>query len=442
MDSKKEEERKAKFYKRLSMGERSGKLLVPATKEKAKDDMPIRDQKDSTKRMGGAKRLSNMKIGRIKPNKRKEKEKEKDKVDSFYVTTQKVGESAMHASNMDQKLAIFYLHDDESTFWTLRITDETTAWVVCRKIEEKLHLKDNFDCFIRVYERTRDLYSIDRLMEDYEVINAVRQRWVKESKSAIFVVRVIRMSSHPTRIATEGYDPGPKIISFLPDKVISRYLFSAGEPPTKPLRESFPAVVMFVDIAGFTAFTENLLKEGGDMGIEGLTLHLNQLFQKLIGVIKSHHGDVIQFGGDALLVVWHSPLHKLSVLAAAACCCGMDIQATLLDYHTSSGTKLSLYVGIAAGTMENIHVGSPGNWIIVFGGEPVSQLSRIMVSFSLLSFLHRPPVFFLPHLLSHSHLLHPLGILSSWRSGSLCGVFQWRITRDSARSQSQSKAQG
>lgn len=379
MEGKKEEDKKARFYKRLSVGERSGKVLIPSQKEKAKDDMPIREQKDASKRMGGAKRLSNMRIGRIKSNKRKDKDKDKDKIDSFYVTTQKVGENAMHASNMDQKLAIFYLHDDESTFWTLRVTEDTTAWVVCRKIEEKLHLKDNFDCFIRVYERTRDLYSLDRLMEDNEVINTVRQMWVKENKSAVFVVRVIRMSTHPTRIATEGYDPGPKIISFLPEKVISRYLFSAGEPPTKPIREAFPAVVMFVDIAGFTAFTENLLKEGGDMGIEGLTLHLNHLFHILIGVIKAHHGDVIQFGGDALLVVWHSPLHKLSVLAAAACCCGMDIQSTLSDYHTSSGTKLSLYVGIAAGTMENIHVGSPGNWIIVFGGEPVSQLSRIMV---------------------------------------------------------------
>ena len=114
------------------------------------------------------------------------------------------------------------------------------------------------------------------------------------------------------------------------------------------------------------------------IGIEGLTMHLNLFFKKLIGVIKAHHGDIIQFGGDAILVVWHSPMLKLHDLTIAACFCGIDIQSTLAGYQTSSGTKLSLYVAIAAGTMENIHVGNPGNWIIVFGGEPVSQLSHIM----------------------------------------------------------------
>ena len=288
--------------------------------------------------------------------------------------------SVFQMTSMYHHFLAFHLHDDESTFWTFKINEETTAWDICQKIEEKLHLKDNFDCFVQLYERHRELYAVDRLVEDVEEINTIREGWEAQKKTdkAMFVVRVIRVSKHPTRIQLEGYDSGPKIISFLPDKVISRYLFSAGEPPTKPVRDGFPAVVMFVDIAGFTSFTENLLKEGGDQGIEGLTIHLNQFFQKLIGVIKSHHGDVIQFGGDAILVIWHSPLHKLSVLATAACFCGVDIQSTLADYRTSSGKKLSLYVAIAAGTMENIHVGSPGNWIIVFGGEPVSQLSKIM----------------------------------------------------------------
>ena len=328
-----------------------------------------------------AKRLSSIAKGSRFPTKKKMDHKDSGAA-AIYVTPHNVGAENPLAqmTNMYNQLVAFHLHDDESTFWTFKLNEETTAWEVCQKIEEKLHLKDNFDCFVQLFERSKELYAVDRLVADVEIINDIRKGWEEEGKveKSMFVVRVIRMSKHPTRVQLEGYDAGPKIISFLPDKVISRYLFSAGEPPTQPCRDGFSAVVMFVDIAGFTSFTENLLKEGGDQGIEGLTLHLNQFFQKLIAVIKSHHGDVIQFGGDAILVIWQSPLHKLSSLAAAACVCGVDIQSTLADYHTSSGKQLSLYVAIAAGKMENIHVGSPGNWIIVFGGEPVSQLSKIM----------------------------------------------------------------
>jgi class 3 adenylate cyclase len=378
MSEKKDEEKK-RFIKRLTTAERNSKQTVTTHSntnpgEQKKKEAPVKRLAPET-----SKRMSNIKFAKLKSwRQKKDNSKEKDKIDSFYVSNQKLGADFTHVPNMDLQFAMFYLHDDESTLWTLKITEETTAWQVCRKIEEKLSLKDHFDCFIRVYERSRDLYAVDRLIEDVEFIYEIREKWVVANLQARFVVRLLRISTHPTRIPTEGYVSGPKIISFLPDKVISRYLFAAGEPPTKPVREAFPAVVMFVDIAGFTSFTENLLKEGGDKGIEGLTIHLNQFFQKLIAVIKNHHGDIIQFGGDAILVVWHSPLHKLAVLAAAACFCGVDIQSTLADYHTSSGSKLSLYVAIAAGTMENIHVGSPENWIIVFGGEPVSQLSRIM----------------------------------------------------------------
>ena len=230
------------------------------------------EKKQSGLKKGGGGKKSDKRLSHLRG--RLKKGLLKNKTESNYYSSfdqvNKVKAASMHMSTMYQTLAMFYLHDDESTFWTLQITDETSAWEACRKIEEKLQLKSNFDCVIRLYERTRAMYSVDRLVEDSEVINKIRAKWEEEDRveKSLFVVRVIQMSRHPTRQATHDRtdSSGPMIISFLPDKVISRYLFSAGEPPTKPLREAFPAAVMFVDIAGFTAFTENLLKEGGDMG--------------------------------------------------------------------------------------------------------------------------------------------------------------------------------
>ena len=102
-----------------------------------------------------------------------------------------------------------------------------------------------------------------------------------------------------------------EITTFLPDYVKNIYLFSLGAP-NKPTCEVFPAAVMFVDIAGFTSFTEKLAKLG-DIGVETLCMHMNELFSLLISVVRRNYGDVIQFGGDSVLILWESPLATLQV---------------------------------------------------------------------------------------------------------------------------------
>ncbi|MGB9376582.1 MAG: adenylate/guanylate cyclase domain-containing protein, partial [Mycobacteriales bacterium] len=75
----------------------------------------------------------------------------------------------------------------------------------------------------------------------------------------------------------------------------------AGDP-----EESFRTVdgtLVFADISGFTPLTERLSRRG-KVGAEDLTDVLNDVFGRLSAVVDSFGGDLIKFGGDALLLLF------------------------------------------------------------------------------------------------------------------------------------------
>lgn len=77
---------------------------------------------------------------------------------------------------------------------------------------------------------------------------------------------------------------------------------------TKPLSNLFACVpsisrfygaLLFVDISGFTALSQQL-------PVDELKIHINTYFRKIIMIVEKHGGDVVKFAGDALYVVWQS----------------------------------------------------------------------------------------------------------------------------------------
>lgn len=83
------------------------------------------------------------------------------------------------------------------------------------------------------------------------------------------------------------------LISFLPRNVI-KYKISPIE------QDNFQATLLFADISGFTAMSENLSKLGKE-GSEEVNRIINNYFSPLIEIIYKHNGDIIYFGGDAFL---------------------------------------------------------------------------------------------------------------------------------------------
>ncbi|MFC1898459.1 tetratricopeptide repeat protein [Candidatus Cloacimonadota bacterium] len=80
---------------------------------------------------------------------------------------------------------------------------------------------------------------------------------------------------------------------------------------------NFSATTMFIDISGFTAMTQTLMKNGKE-GAEILTLIINNIFTPAIDAIYINHGFISTFAGDAFTAIFpESKTHPFSAVVAA-----------------------------------------------------------------------------------------------------------------------------
>jgi len=147
---------------------------------------------------------------------------------------------------------------------------------------------------------------------------------------------------------------------------------------------SFDAAVAFVDISGFTALSEKLIKLYGTAGAEYLNVSISGYFEKLINVIVNFGGDIIKFAGDAMLVVFRNPVvdgrressstkkfgknlgnifgddgHNLRMLALRGVACNVALNTKFNNFEIDAipGLKLKLHSGIGVGKMFGVYVG-------------------------------------------------------------------------------------
>ena len=159
---------------------------------------------------------------------------------------------------------------------------------------------------------------------------------------------------------------------------VNRHFTAAPTPPTSSELDEALCAVLWCDICNFTGLTERLVA-AGPVGVESLTGYLNAYYSRLVGLVHSHGGDVIEFAGDALLAVWRvedgSSVADQVVRAGA---CSLDIQAELHNYKVSDQIKLSQRVAVGVGTMLFTWVGGIlSRWTIVASGEPLAQTQLI-----------------------------------------------------------------
>ena len=146
-----------------------------------------------------------------------------------------------------------------------------------------------------------------------------------------------------------------------------------------PLTAVWQGAVMFADISGFTALTEQLAQEGPG-GAEKLTAILNDYFGRLVDTIHQHGGDVIKFAGDALFVVWgvqENATPDLTTAVLRTIQCAFAIQNRLHQYQTPDNFHLALRIAIGAGELTFFHLGGMyGRWEFLVAGEPLTQINE------------------------------------------------------------------
>ena len=79
--------------------------------------------------------------------------------------------------------------------------------------------------------------------------------------------------------------------NFLPQFIQKQY-------QTGTWRGRFEAYTMFIDLSGFTAMTEALMREGNE-GAEKLSRILNSIFNPLVHLVYHRGGFIPYFAGDA-----------------------------------------------------------------------------------------------------------------------------------------------
>jgi len=163
---------------------------------------------------------------------------------------------------------------------------------------------------------------------------------------------------------------------FLP-RIVRDRLLRPGPLLSRPRTDEYQAVVLFLDIAGFTVLADQLAERPS--GAEELSHLLNEFFDGMINIIWRRGGDVFSLAGDALLAIWPVGGNEadLEALVSHAAACGLEIQSHLVGRSFLNSVQLSVRVSVAFGQIVVMHVGeSSAMWHLVITGEACDRINR------------------------------------------------------------------
>ncbi|MDO8122571.1 adenylate/guanylate cyclase domain-containing protein [Isoptericola sp. b490] len=123
--------------------------------------------------------------------------------------------------------------------------------------------------------------------------------------------------------------------------------------------------LVFADVSGFTALTERL-SQRGRIGAEEIVETLNRVFGPMLLIAAARGGEMLKFGGDALLFLFRGDGH-----AEQACDAAVEMRASLREstaVPTSVGRlALSMSVGVHSGQVHLFLVGTPSRELVILG---------------------------------------------------------------------------
>jgi predicted ATPase/class 3 adenylate cyclase len=166
------------------------------------------------------------------------------------------------------------------------------------------------------------------------------------------------------------------VCTYLPRQVVVPLL---QDPEPGKVEGGFTrGTVMFADISGFTAMSEKLSQLGKE-GAEEITSIVNRFFSALLEVTAHYGGDLLKFGGDALLVFFGGSNHALR-----ACQAAVQMQATMSRFSqttTSQGVfRLRMTIGLGTGSLFMAKLGSneggSGSMEFAVMGPAMAQMAQ------------------------------------------------------------------
>jgi class 3 adenylate cyclase/predicted ATPase len=133
------------------------------------------------------------------------------------------------------------------------------------------------------------------------------------------------------------------------------------------LHRQIDGTLVYTDLSGFTAMSEKLGRLGR-LGAEELTVHLDVVFGALLDIATTRGGDLLKFGGDALLLFFWGEHHAVRAVTAAH-----EMRAALRSVgqiSTEAGRfRLRMSVGIHSGGFDFFLVGGSHRELVITGHE-------------------------------------------------------------------------
>lgn len=144
---------------------------------------------------------------------------------------------------------------------------------------------------------------------------------------------------------------------------VPRMLFHVPPSPTFWEQEG---TLVFADVSGFTRLSERLARQGR-IGAEELVTIISNVFTELLSATDDG-GDVLKFGGDALLVFHRGPDHALRAAHAS-----LGMQRALVRagriVSAHGRVRLRMSVGVHSGMFPFLLVGHEHLELVVTGPE-------------------------------------------------------------------------
>jgi class 3 adenylate cyclase len=134
------------------------------------------------------------------------------------------------------------------------------------------------------------------------------------------------------------------------------------------------ATIMFADISGFTAMSERLSRQG-EKGAERITNIVGEYFTAMLDITVKQGGDLLKFGGDALLVAFFGDDHAISACRAAA---QMQRAIARFDQVEAFGETFSLRmtVGLGSGLLLTANLGTPEKMEYTVMGQALKHMAH------------------------------------------------------------------
>jgi class 3 adenylate cyclase/tetratricopeptide (TPR) repeat protein len=146
--------------------------------------------------------------------------------------------------------------------------------------------------------------------------------------------------------------------------------------------QGIEGTLVFADVSGFTVLGERLARQGR-VGAEILSDTVNTVFAGMLDVVTLEGGEILKFGGDAILALFTGDGHEARGASA-----GLGLQAMLRALRRERAVNLRLSAGVASGRVDLFLAGASPRELIVAGPlasevltlEAAAEAGQVLVS--------------------------------------------------------------